>query len=42
MDIHRFNGHGIIDGIVSSRKHGHDALNITDAAENGIPTYSID
>ena len=34
--IHRFNGHGIIDGIVSSRKHGHDALNITDDIENEI------
>jgi transposase len=33
--IHRFNGHGI-DGIVSSRKHGHDALNITDDIENEI------
>lgn len=32
--IHRFNGHGI-DGIVS-RKHGHDALNITDDIENEI------
>lgn len=33
--IHRFNGHGM-DGIVSSRKHGHDALNITDDIENEI------
>lgn len=41
--IHRFNCHGI-DGIVSSRKHGHDALNITDDIENEIvriATYSI-
>src|SRR5712691_2519898 len=34
--IHRFNGHGIIDSIVSSKKHGHDALNITDDIENEI------
>lgn len=33
--IHRFNGHGM-DGIVSSTKHGHDALNITDDIENEI------
>jgi len=33
--IHRFNGHGM-DGIVSSRKHSHDALNITDDIENEI------
>src|SRR5512133_844138 len=33
--IHRFNGDGM-DGIVSSRKHGHDALNITDDIENEI------
>ena len=33
--VHRFNGH-VIDGIVSSRRHGHDALNITDDIENEI------